>query len=315
MEYIPPIGGDPDDPYIDGNPSGGVDGSVVPAAAIEDPQREIMNVITGASLTPDGGNLTQLRQAIVAMIQSAQRAVIIDAATFEGSVINGNAVYWDSANTRFDKAQADGTAKQNCVGFADVTNSKVYCFGSTTLFSGLTPGARYYLDAATAGQITTVYTAGAFVGIGRSATEVFVDIDGFVLPDASETVKGVVEIATDAEAQAYTANKAIDGAKLAAAFGGSNKSHSGASGYQKFPSGLIVQWGSVVTSAGAGVAVVFPVAFPSACRTVCLGAAQNTSVGATFDTLTATGMNVNGWTTSTGARVLFSSVYWIAIGN
>lgn len=39
----------------------------------------------------------------------------------------------------------------------------------------------------------------------------------------------------------------------------------GANGYQKFPGGLILQWGSIGTVAGR-VAVTFPIAFPTACR-------------------------------------------------
>ncbi len=64
MEYVPPIGGDPGDPYINANPGGGIDGSIVPAEAIEHPMREIEEVITGAGLTPDPEDLTQLRQAL-----------------------------------------------------------------------------------------------------------------------------------------------------------------------------------------------------------------------------------------------------------
>ncbi len=68
MEYVPPIGGDPNDPYIDANPALGVEGSPVPAAAIEHPMREIMNVILAAGIIPDSGDLTQLSAAIQAMI-------------------------------------------------------------------------------------------------------------------------------------------------------------------------------------------------------------------------------------------------------
>ncbi len=64
MIYTPPVGGAPGDPYIDANPGAGIDGSAVPAQAIEDPQREIAAVITAAGLTPSAADLTQLLQAI-----------------------------------------------------------------------------------------------------------------------------------------------------------------------------------------------------------------------------------------------------------
>lgn len=81
-------------------------------------------------------------------------------------------------------------------------------------------------------------------------------------PEASETVKGIIEIATDAEAQLFTALKAIDGAKLNTAFKGSNQSLA-ASGYQKLPGGLILQWGADVAGASP-ITETYPIAFPNA---------------------------------------------------
>lgn len=65
MEYHQPYGeADPNAPYKDRNTGAGEPGSRVPAAAVEHPMREIMAVITGAGLTPDRADLTQLLQAI-----------------------------------------------------------------------------------------------------------------------------------------------------------------------------------------------------------------------------------------------------------
>ncbi len=64
MEYIQPVGDVADAPYVDADPANGVDGSIVPAAAIEDTQREIVNVIIQAGLTPSGADLTQLFAAV-----------------------------------------------------------------------------------------------------------------------------------------------------------------------------------------------------------------------------------------------------------
>jgi hypothetical protein len=56
MRYQQPYGvSDPNAPYINGDPSIGRRGSIPPAAAFEEPMREIINVITGAGLTPNGG--------------------------------------------------------------------------------------------------------------------------------------------------------------------------------------------------------------------------------------------------------------------
>lgn len=91
MEYVPPINGnlaDPDRPYINANPGASVEGSIPPAESIEHPMREIVHVIEEAGLTPDGGDLEQLYQAIQALIAAA-----VPTATYsgiEGLVISNN---------------------------------------------------------------------------------------------------------------------------------------------------------------------------------------------------------------------------------
>lgn len=67
MKYAPPVGQEAqgeDAHYVDGNPELGILGSPVPAAAIEQGQREIIHVIKQAGLTPSAEALTQLFQAI-----------------------------------------------------------------------------------------------------------------------------------------------------------------------------------------------------------------------------------------------------------
>jgi hypothetical protein len=173
-----PAGGTPGF-FASPNPGGGVPATIPGFEWYNGVQEELMAVIEGQGLSGSDSDHTKLRQAIAKMIQAGQRAVVINSATFAGAVTGiGKAVYWDSANSRFDLALADGTVKQNCVGFADVPNGNLYAFGDAVLFSGKTPGARYYLDAATAGAITTVAPANAVaVGIARSATELFIDVD------------------------------------------------------------------------------------------------------------------------------------------
>lgn len=165
--------------FRNGNKAVGINPTEFDADWCNHVQEELANLVEGTGTALDVGDRTQIRAAIQSMIVSAQKAVIINLATFEASVANGEAVYWDSANSRFDEAIADGTTKQNAVGFADVTNSKVYAFGDAVLFAGLTPGARYYLSGAVAGAITTVQPATNVVqvGIAKTATELFIDID------------------------------------------------------------------------------------------------------------------------------------------
>jgi hypothetical protein len=65
VKYNQPFGiSDPNAPYINGNPSTGMMGSIPPAASIEYPQREIVNLITHAGISPDNADLSQLARAI-----------------------------------------------------------------------------------------------------------------------------------------------------------------------------------------------------------------------------------------------------------
>ncbi|MGO6934691.1 hypothetical protein ACCS97_23465 [Rhizobium ruizarguesonis] len=65
MKYQAPFGSaDPDAPYVDRNVPGAVVGSKVPAAAVEDPQRELFNLITAAGLTPDEDDLHLVAKAV-----------------------------------------------------------------------------------------------------------------------------------------------------------------------------------------------------------------------------------------------------------
>ncbi|PZQ44868.1 MAG: hypothetical protein DI551_09205 [Micavibrio aeruginosavorus] len=85
-------------------------------------------------------------------------------------------------------------------------------------------------------------------------------IAAHVASDATDTVKGIVELATAAEALAGTdTTRAVTSAGLA-----SVKSLT-SNGYYKFPGGLMIQWGvKALVGYAAGVAVTFPTAFPTA---------------------------------------------------
>lgn len=125
-----------------------------------------------------------------------------------------------------------------------------------------------------------------------------------LLPVASETAIGLVESATDAEAQAFTANKFIDGAKLNTALKGSNQSLA-ASGYQKLPGGLIIQWATVPTlTNNTGTDLTFPIAFPTAVVSIS-ATAQVTSDGddcvLVYRNLTTSGVRIINTFSSTSA--------------
>lgn len=132
---------------------------------------------------------SQVLQALVQLVKNTSPGDVVryEDVTFGPSVADGDAVYWNTANSRYDQAIADGTDKQKMVGFADVTNSLVEAFGRSALFSGLTAGSKYYLSGSTAGAITaTAPSEKVSVGLAKSATVMFVDIDATV--DAAQNI-------------------------------------------------------------------------------------------------------------------------------
>ncbi len=74
MDYATPIGQEAQGEaaiYIDGNPEAGIEGSAVPAKAIEPGMRELIHLIRFAGLTPSGTDQEQVRKAIAMLIESA----------------------------------------------------------------------------------------------------------------------------------------------------------------------------------------------------------------------------------------------------
>lgn len=127
---------------------------------------------------------------------------------------------------------------------------------------------------------------------------------------ATETRAGLLEIATDAEARTFTANKAIDGAKLNSSLKGANQSLSD-NGYQKFPGGLIIQWGYSPASTPT-IDIVFPIPFPSSVTTIQLtdrddGSGYNNSNSIINTEPTASGFQIGTFPGVTG-------IFWFAIG-
>lgn len=173
----------------------------------------------------------------------------------------------------------------------------------------LSPGATIPVEAGTVNADTqwTLTTDGT-VTIGTTAL-VFAKRD---VADASTTVKGKVQLATSAEAQALTdALKAITPATLAAALQGSNQSL-GAAGYQKLPGGVIVQWGNN-TFASGGSTIMLPVAFSG--TNYRLGfATQSSPISPVLNSRTASTFNASGFATTTGAAAACTTD-WVAIGS
>ena len=108
---------------------------------------------------------------------------------------------------------------------------------------------------------------------------------------ATESLAGIIKISTTAQVSAGTDDTtAVSPAKLKELFTlGASKTQNG---YQKFPSGVIVQWGTVA-DAPSPVNVTFPIAFPTGCASL-----QITRGGGIADSSTGS--------SGTGASVIIS---------
>lgn len=135
---------------------------------------------------------------------------------------------------------------------------------------------------------------------------------------ASETVAGKVELATLAEAQAWTADKFIDGAKLNVALKGANQTLA-ATGYQIFPGGLIVQWGTIdatVTTTVTTTNRTLLIPFPTAClgvigsRTNNLSSSNSITYAEIFSIISASTVAVSHVTSSGSVSSTWRYLAW-----
>lgn len=126
------------------------------------------------------------------------------------------------------------------------------------------------------------------------------------LPDASTAAQGVVQLSSAVDSTSTTLAATASAVKAAYDAAMSDDSFlKSASGYVKLRSGIIIQWGTN-TASDPGTTVTFPIAFPSACRSVTATYAQTgDKISMAAHTLTTTTFKLYGWG---------YSAYWIAIG-
>lgn len=234
---------------------------------------EARNVIIAGGLTPNNMVLTQIRDAILQMINTGgiklpvRAATTANIATLAGgapSTLDG--VSLASGDRILVKDQT--TASQNGI------------YVVTTVGTGANGTWARATDADGAGELL----AGMLVVVNEGSTQADtlweLTTDGAITigTTALTFAQQVTKAASTAEAQAFTvANKAITPATLASAFQGGNQSKT-TNGYQKLPGGLILQWGTDNFPAVAGAqnkSSTLPIAFPTA--VLFAGGLDNTS--------------------------------------
>ncbi len=297
MKYTPPIGGAANDPYVDANPVTGVEGSPVPAAAIEDPQREIVNVIAAASLVPDDANVAQLLEALRA------------------------------AGVFLTPEQFDNTTKAATTAFVQRAIGNLRGLSSYNVSTALTLsdiGKFVFFYGSTASQVfsfpdaSTVAAGAGFFIVNQGTVPMQVAAFG------GQTINfNTLSGASSAAALTLDPGDSIffisnNGAQWNAFGWATNQQFPvdlSANGYQKLPNGLIIQWGSVTTNNSAPSAVTFPIAFPTIVPRISAGIFSATPN--TFCNLNGTPPSQTGFTVGiqqyTGSYIA-GTAYWIAIG-
>ena len=194
---------------------------------------------------------------------------------------------WTGTNT-FDAVTYLGTSGQFYIN-PNSGGDQLINFAASNYIQ-FVPGTGFQI--VTGGDIVITAPSGVTVSAGLSAGGNIYTPDNYY--GGAVSVSGSVQGATvDSSAGNVTAN----GGRLRASYGATGSGDSNAAtllgdftsypssiGYQKFPSGIIMQWGVFSTSAWSGIygpAVSFPVAFPNACWQVliCEGGAGTWNSG------------------------------------
>ena len=221
--------------FTEGNPGGSVPATIVTADWANAIQEELINVLVAAGITPSKVNNAQLLSAISAL-----------GGNFAGVVLHDSSVTLGGAHIgRLNSLSANTSQTLTLPLAASVSQGKAIAFigaGATAVLTVARSGADYIDDP-----------------LGTSAASIAL-LFGDTLRLVSNGVDRWIPIGGSAS--------------LARSSGVFAKSFS-AAGYQKLPTGLIIQWDAfdISTTTGAVGTIqtgtkTFPIAFPTACRSV-----------------------------------------------
>jgi len=210
-----------------------------------------------------------------------------------------------------------------------VQSAPIASYGS---FSDITGGNNVVLTSVTKKDDSTLtgwlnhVAAGTTLNFSLSSSTTFTEIVVMLTLQRTGTVTGSAgytdaqAIAAVASALANTGNVAFtySGGAISANTAGATANNwaqtLSANGYQKLPSGLIIQWGNFALPVGSTTSVSFPLTFPNNVWAVTTSQGHSTSYGYPFavESLTTSGFTAapdcsGGINSGTG--------YYIAIGN
>ena len=238
-----------DGKYTDGSVAGGIAATRLRAAAFNAMQEELAHIVESAGLALDINDMTQVLKAI-------QKLTLSRANPFADIKSDGAAAISTAlTNLGFSSyikgliGQADQWSTWQYLGLVDALNSKQQADATLTALAGLVNGA--------------------------DKLPYFSGVDQMASTDLTAFMRGLLGKADAATAKAHLGVGSAGGRNIGNGFsaGGSEVPDmtffaglKGDAGYQYFPNGMLLQWGTVVLkSAPSGVSIgTFPVAFPAA---------------------------------------------------
>lgn len=280
---MPPID-TPDKLFHDGNPATGAEGTIVPAehlnneqASIRDLQSEMIAILTAAAMAPDstaGQLLAALNKlyapgndtlgALASLVGAANKlpyftgpkgAALTDLTAFARTLLSRSdaaGVLSDLGFSEYIKGligQGDQWDAWQYLGLVDALNSKQQADATLTALAGLVNGA--------------------------DKLPYFSGVDQMASTDLTAFMRGLLGKADAATAKAHLGVGSAGGRNIGNGFsaGGSEVPDmtffaglKGDAGYQYFPNGMLLQWGTVTLKAApSGTSIgTFPVAFSAA---------------------------------------------------
>ena len=254
------------------------------------------------SIVDRHGQLVAYMPSVTAAIVSATtvNATTVNATTgnFSGNVTAGNFITSGTVEAGYvhstSNLQANGTVTA----------------GTLVSAGNINAAGDFHADAG------TIYVRYAELGLVGSANSPFVDFhsgattaayDSRIIATGGTGTVGAGALQYLAAAgHTFTGDVTINGINMNA-----HKSIA-ASGYQRFPGGMIIQWG-FVSVPGGGLAVSFPMAFPGALLTIAALPNDTVATNCSIQSQGLSGFTLNRWLTGTGAA--YGGVaYWLAIG-
>ena len=252
---MPPVQ-TPDNLFHDGNPLTGELGTIVDAehlnnvqGAVRDAQSELITVLTAAGINVDPTKQNQLLTALKALLLSRSNPFGDIKSDGAAAIATALTNLGFSAYIKGLIGKGDQWSAWQYLGLVDALNGKQQADATLTALAGLVNGA--------------------------NKLPYFSGVDQMASTDLTAFARGLLGKADAATAKGHLGVGSAGGRNVGAGFssGGSEipdmtffAGLKGSPGYQYFPTGMLLQWGTVgLKSAPSGTSIgTFPVAFPAA---------------------------------------------------